>query len=160
METPMTKSLATLATEALSYFETGKLADGDEYYFVREASPVWVNEMVRAAHGDMLPDDIRYDMIVQALGTVSNFDEKVSQDDAQEEMMQVEAPIYTSELTAWLASNVNRYSYCDAAIEEYGASTTADYGMINRLQMGWSHEFSEVASAVISALVAQMEGGA
>ena len=150
-----TKSLATLATEASDFFLEVKPANRAAYMVLSDEAPQWVRDMVRAAHGGLLPDDIRYGMIAEALSAVAEIGSDGSEDDAHEATMLVEAPIYTSELTAWLASNTSRYVYCDDVAEEF--SLTSDTGMIERLQMGWHREFSKVAGSVVSSLAAKTE---
>lgn len=97
------------AAEALSHFEQIKRGD-DTIWTRRDNAPQWVEDMTYQAHGDMLPDDWRYEFIVSALDAIAEDGE-----DAE-----VEADIYNGEPYRWLASNLNRASYVDETVAEYG----------------------------------------
>lgn len=74
-------------------------------------------ELSRQAHGEFLPDDFKYKIIVKSL---DNIIEQMEYDSTIEYIdCLVEPSIYTSELTHWLASHINRLDYLDKAIEEF-----------------------------------------
>src|SRR5260370_17043414 len=105
-------SLAKKADEAYRYFEKAtRTSNGAEFWRVKDGAPEWVQELCFAAHdaGDIFPDDWRYHFIVEALAAPS----EEGEDDT-------EADIWTSDLCAWLASNLNRGSYVDDAVSEDG----------------------------------------
>ncbi len=94
----------------------------------------WVTDLCFVSHADgaLLPDDWRYVFIVQALI-------------ALDEESELEADIYTSDLCAWLASNVNRVGYVDEVRDEY---RTAESGIVADLQAGQLAEKREVLDLV------------
>lgn len=64
----------------------------------------------------MLPDDFRYKMIHDVL---CNMDD----DDCDPiDMIESLIPIYSSDLLAWVSSNLTRISYCDDYQDQYDGS--------------------------------------
>jgi hypothetical protein len=108
------------AKEFRSWFELGKRDDGSEYWSVKDNCPFpeLLRDMCREAHEDMMPDDTKYAFIVEALDALEDADEP--------EDVELEADIYTAQLTAWLASHLERVSYVDDAadvgVEDRGLS--------------------------------------
>ena len=62
----------------------------------------------------MLPDDYRYKFILDALEIIANSDQE-----AELDYPEIEADIYTGDLTAWLHSRNDRVCYLTEALEEY-----------------------------------------
>lgn len=147
MTKPLT--LQTLATEVKAQF-VRTMGNKDREFWIRE-SPAddWISDLCREAHGDMLPDDWRYDFIVEALDVISDYE---NMDDARDSL---EADIYTSALIAWLGSHGHRPSYCDDAVEEMGIGGSA--GIITRMQAGQLVEKREVFDEVLTALNSRLD---
>ena len=133
------------AKEALAYFEKANRTNGVEFWKVKDGAPQWVTDLCFASHSDgaMLPDDWRYVFIVEALV-------------ALEEEIELEPDIYTSELCAWLASNVNRVGYVDDARDEWGGDVKS---IVDELQLGQLTEKREVLDQVTAFLEALIEEG-
>ena len=93
-------------------------------------------ELMHVAHGDMLPDDWRYQMIHDSLIVMSETDDE----DDVFEMLDNQVPVYTHELMAWMGSSNSRYSYVDEAIEEFGKGDS----IINDIMRGYYQELNEV----------------
>jgi hypothetical protein len=130
-------SLANKADEAYRYFEKAtRTSNGAEFWRVKDGAPEWVQDLCFAAHdaGDMFPDDWRYQFIVEALAALS-----------EEREDDIEPEIWTSDLCAWLASNLNRVSYVDDAVSEYGGEFR---GVVEALQIGQLAEKREVLEQV------------
>jgi hypothetical protein len=135
---PMTtNTLQSLAETTRKYFTTDTRTDGTEFIKGSDDAPEWVKEMCQDAHGKMFPDDWRYAFIVEALDALADHDDP---DD-----ISMEADIYTHELTAWLASRVDRSCYCDQAMEEYGSKFP---GVFAVLSLGQIAEKEEVLASV------------
>lgn len=160
---PTWHSIKQAAKDALACLETAKRDDGTEY--IRTIDGTWMDEHrtdgpVIAAHrqagGDlMMPDDHRYQMVHDALLALSYLDDDTTEDDAQDELANIEPPIYINELTEWLASHSDRQDYCDEAMEEGLVSREAI--IIDRLQAGYIQEQREVSSAVLAWLLDHIE---
>jgi hypothetical protein len=141
--------LQKLAGETRGFFHSIKRGE-DSVWVTTDDRPDWVQTMCHEAHGDMMPDDWRYEFIVEALTELEDTE------DADD--INLEADIYTHDLTAWLHSRADRYSYCDEAFEEYGADPKQfPNPMISLLQWGQVREKEEVLNAVRSFLESRIE---
>jgi hypothetical protein len=144
-----TTNIQTLATEARSFMVSKTRDDGSKFWSRSDDAPEWVRELCFAAHdaGDMLPDDHRYEFIVEALDALSDTEDA---DDVN-----LEADIYTHNLTTWLASRADRSGYCDSAMEEFGI--TEYKSLVEHLQIGQAYEKAEVLGSVRSSLETRAE---
>lgn len=142
----------TLAHELSRGFESVKDSNGEpltrDHITVRtlnDATNKRFQEVCHKAHGNMLPDDWRYSMIEEAADTLS---ESESEDDYNERISQIEAPIMNAALLAYIASHGARFNgYADQALEEYGMKD-----FMQACGMAWHLEFQEVAGLLYSAL--------
>ena len=154
----MTDQLHKIAAEAYACFETATRDNGSEFVRVKEGSPEWVTDLVRKAHGDdFLPDDWRYETIRSALGFIA--DEATDKsaptsdrdpDDASAEFADSQVDVYTSELIAWMGSNLRRVGYVDEAVEEYGGELAGD--IVRQIMLGQYAEAEEVYALTLNAL--------
>lgn len=133
-------TIAELAEKARSYFKLRTRKGGEQFWTHMGKAPEWVQGMVRDAHGDLMPDDWRYQFIVDALAAIAE-----GVDDSE-----IEADIYNADLLRWVSSNLRRISYCDDAAEEYGA-----VGLIPTLSAGQVAERREVYASVLASLEAR-----
>lgn len=158
----MTHTLSSIATEALALFTnegTRKSTDtGRTIWTIADhnACPQWVKDLCHAAHtdpdgGDMMPDDWRYEMIVEALDLLADCDDE---DDAQERADEAEAPVYNAERLRWLASHLWRASYCDDGAKEFG-DERAD--TLSRLACGYLYEWRIVFASVLASVKDEAE---
>lgn len=144
----LTAAMIALASEGYRWFETATRDDGASYVRTREDRPEWLSELIHAAHGDMFPDDWRYQFVRDALSAI---DDASAGADSQEVCDEYSEPdIYTSQLTAWLASRADRHSYCDDAVSEGLIAENAD--MLARIGVGQYMEKREVFASVLSSL--------
>lgn len=157
MQSKPNLSLVTLAGEAYDLFETRERSDGGSYTALRDGAPEWLQELVRSAHGDMLPDDWRYATIRAALSFIHDNDVE-SADDAHDvagEFADQNVDTYTNARLAWLSSNLNRAGYCDDAASEFGYTVESD-GIISMIGLGQYAESSEVFASVVDSLDSQL----
>ena len=110
----MSKTVNELAREALEWFITDTRNNGEKFIKTKEGRPDWLENLIFTAHDDMLPDDYRYKFIEDALIMIADQDE-----DADLDCPEIEADIYTSDLTKWLHSRNDRVCYLTEALEEY-----------------------------------------
>jgi hypothetical protein len=140
-------TLQAMAKEARSCFKQHTRAEDDVIWTVdHDAAPEWVVDMIRDAHGPMSPDDWRYAFIVEALDALEEC--------ADPDEVDLEADIYTHELTAWLHSRADRTSYCDEYAQDFDAGNK---GIVAILQGGQWMEKEEVLAAVRSALQSRLD---
>jgi hypothetical protein len=157
MQSKRNLSLAELAGDAYSHFETRERPDGESYTTLRDSAPEWLHELVRSAHDDMLPDDWRYATIRSALGFISDTDIESVDDahDAASEFADSNVDAYTGARLAWLSSHLSRAGYCDDAASEFGYSIESD-GIVGLIGLGQYAEGSEVFASVVDSLSAQL----
>ena len=102
-----------------------------------------------AAHndGDIMPDDWRYQFMWEVLSAI--------EDASDLDEIEIEADIYTAELTDWLGSRNDRSGYCDEAQREGILSESAS--MSDRMSIGQYMEKREVLEAVLAHLREEAE---
>src|SRR3990167_6138481 len=94
-----------------------KEGDDSEYTSLADDAPEWLRDIVHDAHESMLPDDWKHEFISDA------FDAIAGGEPGDLDSPELEADIYNHDLLRWLSSNLNRISFVDEAIEEYGDVT-------------------------------------
>jgi hypothetical protein len=152
--------IQVLAADYTSRFHEITRDDGSKAMVVQDGKDLpELTELCHAAHGDMLPDDERYHFIIEALDALAECEDTEGARDS------IEADIYTHELTAWLASRNDRFSYCDEAAEEFGYTgkdeKTSDgkfIGTMELIALGQWCEKLEVFDSVLSSLEEIVEG--
>lgn len=148
------RTLQTVAAEWLEKFETVTKGEGDQAYRIwvlkdhnKMKGPVY--EMVRAAHGDMLPDDYKYEYIVDALERLAE-----GYDDEGDE---IEADVYNSALLDWLGSHLERAGYVEDAVKEWGMDSKS-FDLFTAIGFGQVFEKREVFFIVKAAIEKELEG--
>lgn len=146
-------TIQDLAREASSYFERAYRVDGDEdsaYVRTKDGTPEWVRDLVQSAHGEMFPDDWRYDQIENALDHIADSDDP---EDSRHEFADNAVDVYNAARFAWLASNIDRQYYCDEAQNEFGIDPDAT--ITDRIGLGQYFEADEVYGLTLQALGAR-----
>ena len=162
-------TIQELAQEWLDWFEVGKRDDGKTFFYLKDGAPEELHKMVRRVHGDMLPDDYKYEYIVGALEAIADYDgdeygyivgalEAIAdydgdEDDIEELADELEADCYDSDLLDWLNSHSIRTWYVDKAVEEMGHGE----GVMNDIAMGQVEEKREVFFTVLEDLRENLE---
>lgn len=130
----MTTTERIQTTAAVANFYLIGITKGEKRIVtISDNVPPWVTDMCRQAHGDMMPDDWRFEFIENALAAIENDDEDFPDIDSLYP--------YTHDRLAWLSSRLDRYSYCDQAAKELGAATGS---IMNAIAQGMYFEMSEV----------------
>lgn len=128
-----------------------KRSDGKEFLKFKETNPVTdksCRDLAFAVHdsGNMLPDDWRYQFLLEALDAIANSNDL--------EDIYLEADIYYHELYDWLGSHSYRSGYVDEAHEEYG---TPRGDLNEQLAIGQSYEKNLVLAQVLQYLKNEVE---
>ena len=131
------------AAQIRSTFVEKIRTDGTKYWST-ESEEAEIKELCYAAHDDMMPDDWKYRFIVDALNLVAEADDV---DDVT-----IEPDVYTSDLTAWLASHNGRVYYLTQALEEYGETDG-----FRALACAQAFERKEVFYSVLSSIRSMIE---
>ena len=114
------QELAGALSEALIHKQrdAGNHEPGLDHYTVcKDGSPEWMTDACHAAHnhGDVLPDDWRYEFIADAAAALAEYD------DADEAIEYFDGKhVYTHQQTGWLHSRNSRSEYVDQYREEMG----------------------------------------
>jgi hypothetical protein len=99
-----------LAREANGYLKRDTARD---ILVPADGAPQWLTDLCHHAHGDMMPDDWKYEFIQDALAAI--------EDGADEDRIDLDALYpYTADRLDWLASHLDRPGYCDEAVAEAG----------------------------------------
>jgi hypothetical protein len=147
-ETKEETTVQSLAAELSAALERRTRESGhepglDHYVTLKEGSPAWMTEACHAAHGDMMPDDWRYEFIEDAASALAEAEDP---DDAEPFEY-----VYTNQVTGWLHSRVDRYSYVDQAVEDMGGNVDKE-GILPLLFRGMYEEQRETLYLLRSAL--------
>lgn len=123
---------------------TDKRNDGTEFVKLVDGSPEWMADVIRAAYGDMGPDDYRYQMIGEVAGRMAYSDDWENQDS---QLCDDLVDIYNADRVKWLASHLSRAFYCDEAQDE--GLVAPDTDMYQRIGIGQFMEYREIFGALV-----------
>ena len=145
------EKIAKKVKEFLKYFQitTRPGNDLDKIYTTYNHADEALDELVRKAHGDLLPDDFCYEIIYEALYA---FADCTSDDELYE--VTLEADIYYHQLLKWLSSNLKRIDYCNEARAEFGLQDT---DLMTLVTYGQQMEKDEIVALVRESLIALCE---
>jgi hypothetical protein len=147
----------TLAAFAAAFETRERAAVGEQvFYCLNDDAPHWMIEVVRAAHGDMLPNDTSYAMIREAAQVLA---ERAADDcgpdelrDAFDEIAGGLVDVYNAELVAWLASHSERAGYVDEWLESSGGHDIdgEPVGVLRMIAAGQHLEYSRILEVIVS----------
>ena len=140
-----TTEVQTVATTARGFFKRQTRDSGSTYWSTPDA-PDWITDLCREAHNGMLPDDHKYEYIVDALDLITEASDDADLDEAGYE---IEADCYTSDLMTWLASSNHRPGYVDEAVQEFGGEPGT---LIDQVMLGQAYERRAVYTSVLASL--------
>jgi hypothetical protein len=139
-------SVQELAKQVCGRFTRRTRADGTSYTTLTDAARTWMHDLVRNAHGDMLPDDWRYECIASACEAIADAQDP---DDHADEFADGYVDVYSADLVAWFASHGKREEYVAAGREWFGDAGEDIYEEFRR---GQYLEAREVYYAVLDEL--------
>ena len=147
MDAQRVSELAGMLYDAMDVSER---PSGEKFVRVKDGSPDWMDEVVRAAHGyDIFPDDWRYAEIKDAASAIHDRD-----GDAESAADEVEADAYNMDRVRWLASHLERAAICDEAAKELGFQYDGDEGDVMALiGLGQYYERRGIVQRLAEALV-------
>ncbi|HBF13408.1 MAG TPA: hypothetical protein DDW49_08515 [Deltaproteobacteria bacterium] len=141
----LNQQIASKADQFSQYFKTiVREGNKHEVYVLKDNAPDELVDLIHKAHGDFMPDDFRYETILDALYAFAGCD------NADIDDVRLEADIYTHDLLQWLGSNLNRVGYCDQAQDEFGLEK-AD--VLTLITYGQQMEKDEIVSLVREGLI-------
>lgn len=139
------------------YTKVKKLADAmlkamhvkDDEWFLIDGAPAWMKDIIYAG-SDGTTLEYAYEFGHDALEAIANADDDESS--IQDAIREIEADIYTADLTAWLAESVQHVAWLDEALSEFGSRD--GFAALSQAQM--LHK-QAVADAILQALIEQAE---
>jgi hypothetical protein len=111
----MEKTISEFAKELQGMFITDTRDNGEKFIKTIDNRPEWLSNLIMEAHGDMMPEDYKYQFISDAIDYIAENGDNEDLLDCPE----IESDCYYSELTAWLHSNTTRIFYMDEAFEMF-----------------------------------------
>jgi hypothetical protein len=135
--------------KTLSYFDTVKRGE-DTITILKDNAPEALNDSIRKAHGERLPDDWIFAKYVEVLEVLEGYDldKPDSLADNRHEIVDGMVDVYTSGLTAWLNSHNDNVYYLTEAQEEFGPIEDG----LKLLAMAQYKAIDEIYSEVVSYL--------
>lgn len=122
---------------------------GEEFTRLADDSPEWMRDIVRACHGNMMPDDWRYRMIEECADALADREPDQWEDDSHE-IADSLVDVYNGPRLQWLASRLDRSAYVDEARDEGLISPDAD--TFDQLGIGQFMEYREILDLLIRAI--------
>lgn len=142
------KTVQSLAIEMYDAIVWDTRDNGKKFAKLSDGSPQWMTDVIRAAHGDKMPDNTVYEFIERAVNAIQDHDEP------QDAIAEIESDSYTADLTAWLNARVDHVYYLTQALEDFGPF---DDGF-KLLAYAQSIQIQEVAGIVLAELEKLVEG--
>lgn len=130
-----------LARYAREFFETGTRPDGESFWTLTDRYPTWVHDMAQEAHGEMFPDDYKYEYVVDVLDSL--------EDGTHPDEPALEPDVYNTDRLKWLSSHLERAGFVDEAVENFGHS---DQGVLGDIGFGQLYEKEQVWGTVVQQL--------
>ena len=146
----MKKTIVTQAQKLNKHLKLKTRRDGTKFYALDGygMKTAWMTDVIHIAHGDSFPDDTIYEFIHKIAGHIAELAVDVDLYDAIDSVLDIEADVYTNQLTAWLAANLNHVQYIDEVFEEYGKPNSA----FDMLQLAQMRQIREIGNALVDAI--------
>jgi len=126
MQTTQENTVKTLADTFAQSFETRTRANGDLFHCLKDDHPEWVQDAVREAHGDRMPDDWTYAQCDMGAALIrEQIQSGVEPCDLLDEIT-VEADCYYANLTKWLADHNRNLDFVNEYIQDFTVGRVED----------------------------------
>lgn len=142
-----------LASEMYDALTRDTRNDGTEFVYLRDGSPEWMTDLCHHAHGDMLPDDWRYELIERAVGAIANAEDDT--ESAYDLFLEEEIDHLYSRLLDWVSSHSSRPCRVDDVVDNYGYDN-----FFSAVAMAQESELQEIAVLVwefLQEMIEEME---
>lgn len=153
-------TLAALAAVLAATFTAGVRDNGQGYTKQKEGTPEWAIDIVREAHGGMMPNDMSYNLIlgvVNDIEEVLRYNDESDLDDLRHERIDSLIPVYNTHRVAWLASDLARGDFVDEALENMGGQLGHADGIYSLIALGIDVELNMIWAAVENGLRARQD---
>ena len=115
-------------------------ADNKTIYIVKDDCMEWVKGLIKETHGDMFPDDWKYEFIHEAFQAIAEHNDE---DVEFEEISNLSFNQNNSRLFDWVRSHASRVEYVEEAIKENGLNAD-NFSLSNSLALGQMAERLEI----------------
>lgn len=136
-----------------AFFKDIEKADGRTIVVLKDDAPQALQDAVREARGDKLPDDFIFATFADLLQRISEYDaetvDELRDNDHDHEIIDSCVDIYTHDLLQWLASDSDNLEYLAQAAQD---GWTVDDGMWQLLARAQYYAIEEVMQHVLSLL--------
>lgn len=146
------RTIQQKAKEYEEMFVSGTRQDGKSYVYLSDNASEELKESVRAAHYSKLPNDWIYGTYADLMQKITeyNLDTFDQLEDVRSEIVDSYVDIYTHDLTAWLAENIDNVNYITEIIEDGDSDDITDgFELLSRAQY---NAIDEVMSEVMDLL--------
>ncbi len=144
------KTIQNIAEEMLENFTKSKKAyDPEIEYWHCKKTIEWQRDIIFKAHQDQMPNDYIYEFINDALWVIS--DNEGTEEDIRENIYDIEANCYTSNLTSWLNRNNQNVYYLTEAKE---SGITDGFNLLSHAQYLCK---VEIANLVLDGIIEYIE---
>lgn len=131
-----------------TWFQTGKRDNGDTFVSLKDDRPDWLQDAVRDAHSDMLPDDWVYAECEAACNAID--EGSLKDDDDLHEHADGRVDIYTRARFQWAADKCNSILFAEA--EERAKDASDGSGDIaEQLRLIQYHAIAAIATTMLDA---------
>lgn len=146
-------SLSHAAALALASLEKRTRDDGSTFYAQSSNAPSWLHDLIHEAHNGELPNDARYELIRDALSSLSDHavesEEEALDSGLISELSLDLLPHASSSLFSWFAAHGCRIASIDEALESGRISELSSHEIIAE---GWRVDCEEMLSSIVSSL--------
>ena len=137
-----------LAAQLSAAFTVKTRTNGENFWCLKDDAPAWATGAVRACHddGSELPNDWRYQFIVDAANTLAESDD-------WDDLAWPEADVYNHDLIKWLGEFPNADWYCDES--DFADYNSEGKGIMDAIGYGQAYAKQETR-ARLKAFLEQM----
>ena len=128
-------------------------SDGSEFWRFTDEARQSVDDLatfVSELHDEELPNDWRYETIVDICEAIAEYDADTEWSDAAHEIADSLVSVFTFQLTEWIADYGSRLSYCDQVLED--GLISADASMYDRLIVGQYECIKQMVNSIMHKL--------
>lgn len=147
-------NIENIAEQFAGFFETRERDNGEEFVTLKDDAPEWATDIVREAHGGMMPDDTRYKMIRECADDLTGRDPENWEEETHEIADNL-VSVYNGDRLNWIFSHLNRAEYVDRARDEGLMSSEND--LFEQFGIGQYCEYLEILDVLIRRLQERAE---
>jgi hypothetical protein len=155
MQTETQTTAVTLARDLTAAFEGKTRDNGEAFRLLKDDAPQWMTDAVHAAHGDLLPDDWRYEAAEDCANSIGELDDEDDPTEADSTEYADSVDVYSSDLAKWLGSHGARRGYVEEAAAEFGSPEPFDVD--RSIMQGQYYERTEIWGLLAAFLVEEAE---